>query len=182
MVTQCGLQLGPALFFAGIVNMIAGLSFAIPMVVQPMKAIAALAIAERMSEAQIIAAGIITGGVVLLLVFFGLIDRLHSVIPRSVVRGLQLALGLKLLLGGFWMVIGTQTLIGRDSILLGLVCLGIALLLWRSVRMPAALVIFVIGLASVAGADFNKNAILTGTAWHIPQLMDTTAWLLGICG
>ena len=179
MVTQCGLQLGPALFFAGIVNMIAGLSFAIPMVVQPMKAIAALAIAERMSEAQIIAAGIITGGVVLLLVFFGLIDRLHSVIPRSVVRGLQLALGLKLLLGGFWMVIGTQTLIGRDSILLGLVCLGIALLLWRSVRMPAALVIFVIGLASVAGADFNKNAILTGTAWHIPQLMDTTAWLEG---
>ncbi len=83
MVTQCVLQLGPALFFAGIVNMITGISFTIPIVVQPMKAIVAVAIAERMSQTEIIAAGIITGGVVLLLVIFGLIDRLHSVIPEA---------------------------------------------------------------------------------------------------
>jgi len=179
MVTQCGLQLGPALFFAGIVNMITGISFAIPIVVQPMKAIAAVAIAERMSQTEIIAAGIITGGVVLLLVISGLIDRLHSVIPRSVVRGLQLALGLKLLLVGFRMVVGTQTLFGRDSILLGFVCLSIALLLWRSVRIPAAIVIFGVGLVSLAEADINKIALLTGTAWRLPQLMDATAWLEG---
>ncbi len=83
MVTQCGLQLGPALLFAGIMNVITGLWFAIPMVVQPMKAIAAVAIAERLSEAQIIAAGIITGGAVLLLVLFGLIDGSVRSFPEA---------------------------------------------------------------------------------------------------
>ena len=46
MVNRCGLQLGPALFLAGAMNVITGLLFQIPMPVQPMKAIAVVAISE----------------------------------------------------------------------------------------------------------------------------------------
>ena len=99
MVNQCGLQLGPALLGAGLMNLVTGFAFRIPMPVQPMKAIATVAIAEGLSESQIIAAGIITGAVVLLLGATGWINWLNKVIPKNVVRGLQLALGLKLLNG-----------------------------------------------------------------------------------
>ena len=61
MVNRCGLQLEPALFLAGAMNIATGLLFQIPMPVQPMKAIAAVAIAEGLNEAQILAAGIICG-------------------------------------------------------------------------------------------------------------------------
>ena len=65
MVSQCGVQLGPALFCAGAMNITTGVLFRIPMAVQPMKAIAAVAIAEGLTEPQILAAGILTSIVVL---------------------------------------------------------------------------------------------------------------------
>ena len=59
----------------------------------------------------------------------GLIDWLNRTIPKSVVRGLQLALGLKLLTKGVGMVAGTGVLFGWDSIGLGVVCVLLVLLL-----------------------------------------------------
>jgi hypothetical protein len=180
MVTQCGLQLGPALLFAGVMNVITGYWSAIPLVIQPMKAIAAVAIAEHLSEAEIIAAGIITGAAVLLLLLVGLIDRLCAIIPRSVVRGLQLALGLKLIYSGFWMVAGTGTFWGGNGIALGLACLAIAVFLGQSARFPAALAIFLIGLAALAASGFGQATLSPALpAWHIPNLWDTAVWLDG---
>lgn len=46
MASQNGLNFATALFFAGLFNIITGLTFSIPMAVQPMKAIAAVAITE----------------------------------------------------------------------------------------------------------------------------------------
>src|ERR1041384_4517682 len=57
MSTQCGLNFAVALFFAGLFNVITGLIFSIPMAVQPMKAIAAIAITSNLSSSQILAAG-----------------------------------------------------------------------------------------------------------------------------
>jgi len=100
MVHKCGLQFGPSLLAAGLMNIVTGLAFGIPMPVQPMKAIATVAIAEGLNEAQILSAGIATGVIILILGLTGLVDRLNRAVPRAVVRGLQLALGLKLLTGG----------------------------------------------------------------------------------
>src|SRR5947207_336685 len=62
MSTTCGLNFAVALFFAGLFNVITGFMFSIPMAVQPMKAIAAIAITSKLSSSQILAAGIVTGG------------------------------------------------------------------------------------------------------------------------
>src|SRR5512136_2420183 len=59
-----GLDFTSALFFAGLFNIITGLTFSIPMAVQPMKAIAALAIAEHLRLGQILAAGIWTSAII----------------------------------------------------------------------------------------------------------------------
>ncbi len=181
MVTLCGLQLGPALFCAGLMNVGSGLAFGIPMPVQPMKAIAAVAIGEGLNESQILAAGMATSVVILLLAVTGLIDWLNRVIPRSVVRGLQLALGLKLLTKGIGMVAGTGLLIGWDSIGLGVLCSACILLLYFSARLPGALVVFVIGLVVLL---VSRPSLLAetrvGCSWHLPELLRWADWRVGI--
>ncbi len=180
MVNRCGLQLGPALLGAGLMNVVTGLVFRIPMPVQPMKAIAAVAIAEGLNEAQIIAAGMATGVVILFLAVTGLITWLSRVIPKSVVRGLQLALGLKLLTGGFRMIVGTEVLIGWDSIGLGVLCASLVLVLYFSSRIPGALVVFVVGLVALLAAEPTLlSQTRLGMSWHLPNLGSIDDWKLG---
>ena len=180
MVNRCGLQFGPALFCAGLMNLTTGLLFGIPMPVQPMKAIAAVAIGEGLNESQIMAAGIATGVVILVLAVTGLIEWLNRVIPKSVVRGLQLALGLKLLTKGVGMVAGTGMLIGWDSIGMGVVCAALVLLLYFSTRIPAALAVFGIGLIALL---VSQPAMLSqtrfGLTWTLPDLSSWDDWSAG---
>ena len=180
MVSQCGLQLVPSLIAAGLMNIVTGFAFGIPMPVQPMKAIAAVAIAEGLSESQILTAGITTGLVILILGLTGLVGWLDRAVPRSVVRGLQLALGLKLLTGGFGMVAHSGSWIGADSIGLGILCGVIVLTLYFSTRWPGALVVFVIGLVALlyAHPQFIR-ASAAGWSWHWPDLTHASDWATG---
>ena len=181
MVNVCGLQLGPALFFAGLMNLITGFVFGIPMPVQPMKAIATVAIAERMNEAQILTAGILTSAAVLLLALTGLVDRAQRVIPHSVIRGLQLSLGLTLIEVGFKSVANTHAWIGWDSIALGVISALLVLLLYFSARVPGALLVFCLGLTALLLA---KPSLLAGAhfgmAWHLPHLASGHTWTSGL--
>jgi len=52
MAAQNGLNFATSLFFAGMFNIITGLTFSIPMAVQPMKAIAAVALTEGLTAQQ----------------------------------------------------------------------------------------------------------------------------------
>ena len=146
MAAQNGLDFAASLFFAGLFNVVTGLIFSIPMAVQPMKAIAAVALTEGLTAAQICAAGATVSLLVLVLGLTGLVDWLNRAIPRPVVRGLQLALGLTLLMKGLQMIAQTNTWIGADSYLTGMVAAGIVVALAFSTRVPAALVLFGMGL------------------------------------
>lgn len=163
MASQNGLDFGAALFFSGLFNIVTGLTFAIPMAVQPMKAIAAVAITEGLTVGQILAAGASVSLVVLLLGLTGLIGWLNRVVPRSVVRGLQLALGLSLLMKGLQMVVGTHAWFAPDSYLTGAISAVIVLALVSSRVMPAAIVLFVGGLvlAAVMHPDVTKGLALS---------------------
>ena len=163
MASQNGLDFGAGLFFAGLFNLITGLVFPIPMAVQPMKAIAAVAITEHLPVAEIVAAGAIVSAVVLLLGVTRLIDWVNRVIPTAVVRGLQLALGLSLVMKALQMVAGTHALTGADSYLTGALAAIAAVILLRSDRIPAALVLFGAGLALAI--------------WKAPGSVHLTPWV-----
>ena len=79
-----GLDLGTTLIFTGLYNVASGALFGIPMPVQPMKAIAAVALAqEGINLAEVLAAGIFVSAVTLLLGVTRLItlfNRLHSLV------------------------------------------------------------------------------------------------------
>jgi len=146
MVSLNGLNIASALFFAGVFNIITGITFGIPMAVQPMKAIATVAISEGLTVNEILSAGIVTGLIIFLFGITGIIGLFNRVIPLSVVRGLQLGIGLQLLIKGFSMVLGTGHLFGYDSISVGIISGILVLLLFFSRRIPGAIVVFTLGL------------------------------------
>lgn len=146
MAAQNGLDFGASLFFAGLFNLVTGFIFTIPMAVQPMKAIATVAITSKLPVSQILAAGITVSLIILVLGVTGLINDLNRAIPKSVVRGLQLALGLSLLMKGLQMVTGTHTWVATDSYVTAAIAALVVLALFFSSRVPSALVLFAAGL------------------------------------
>ncbi|KAJ9168359.1 hypothetical protein P3X46_019895 [Hevea brasiliensis] len=90
------LNLGTTLIFTGMYNIVTGAIYGVPMPVQPMKSIAAVAISnkEEFGIPEVMAAGICTGGILLILGCTGLMQLVYRLIPLSVVRGIQLSQGL----------------------------------------------------------------------------------------
>lgn len=89
------LDLGTTLIFTGFYNAVTGLLYGVPMPVQPMKSIAAVAISTpTFGVPEIMAAGICTSAIVFLLGATRLMELAYWLIPLPVVRGIQLAQGL----------------------------------------------------------------------------------------
>ncbi|KAJ8640611.1 hypothetical protein MRB53_017305 [Persea americana] len=89
------LNLGTTLIFTGTYNILTGIIYGVPMPVQPMKAISAVAISSPdFSIPEIMTAGILTGGALFLLGVTGLMELAYNLIPLPVVRGVQLSQGL----------------------------------------------------------------------------------------
>jgi hypothetical protein len=174
MVNRSGLNFGHVLFFAGAMNFASGLIFGIPIPVQPMKSIAAVAIAEGLSENTILAAGIAAGIVLLILGLTGLIDVIHRYIPKAIVRGIQLAIGLKLLMKGTAMIIGVGSWLAADSIMTGVLCFLLILMTMNSSKFPSALVVMFAGVVLLFisnPAIFSKLSF----GWELPWLRDFSA-------
>lgn len=86
-----------ALFLmAGFFYIASAYYFKITMPVQPLKAMAAIAIATGLGYEVINAAGIVMGIILLLIAFSGLSAKLGNLFPVSVIRGIQLGLGMML--------------------------------------------------------------------------------------
>jgi sulfate permease, SulP family len=88
-----GLRPGPLLLMAGLLSLGAGLWFRIPMPVQPLKALTALAVAQQLPPEMIHAGGLLIGAVLVVLTATGLADRVASWFTKPVIRALQLAVG-----------------------------------------------------------------------------------------
>ncbi|CAL5210644.1 unnamed protein product [Lathyrus oleraceus] len=91
------LDLTTTLIFTSLYNIITGVFFGLPMPVQPMKSIAAVAISESppLTIPQISAAGLSVAAVLLVLGTTGLMSFLYRYLPLPVVRGVQLSQGLQ---------------------------------------------------------------------------------------
>jgi MFS superfamily sulfate permease-like transporter len=176
MSAQNGLDFATALFFAGLFQVVTGLLFSIPMAVQPMKAIAAVALVQGLSAKQIVAAGMSVSALILVLGLSGLIDWLDRAMPRPVVRGIQLALGLSLLMKGVQAIAGAAPGFAADSWLTGALAALLVLLLYDSARVPAALVLFLAGLAlALAGSPELLDRLGLGFTlphWSPPSWSD----------
>ncbi|KAI5283925.1 hypothetical protein KEM54_001725 [Ascosphaera aggregata] len=91
-------SLPATLVLSGLFNITTGVFFGIPLPVQPMKAVAAAAVANKFSQQEIAAAGIFVGGTVMIFSVTGLLKWFAGVVPIPVVKGIQFGAGLSLIL------------------------------------------------------------------------------------
>lgn len=189
MSTLNGLDFTASLFFAGVFSVLTACMFRTPMAVQPMKAIAAAAIAHGLTSSEIVLAGAMVSLVVLTLGVLNAIAIIQRIIPRAVVRGMQGALGVTLLLSAGTLALRGAGVADMSGVLIpsswtsseGLgITLGaliIAALTLRFHRFPAALVLFASGLALAAGSSSSAVAALA-PHWEIPAWNppDFAAW------
>ena len=95
LARQRSVLLAPALFWAGISNVLTGYKWDAPICVQPMKSISAVALSELWSAEKVTAAGITTGGLIFLIGITNLIEVINVIVPPHVVSGIQIGVGLR---------------------------------------------------------------------------------------
>jgi hypothetical protein len=83
------ISLSSTLVFSGLFNILTGLFFGIPLPVQPMKAIAAVALTNTFRNGQIAAAGIFVGACLFIFSVTGLLRWFSNIIQTPVVKGIQ---------------------------------------------------------------------------------------------
>ncbi|MFQ5867380.1 MAG: putative sulfate/molybdate transporter [bacterium] len=97
LVAINGLNPTVILLLVGLLYISCGLYYNLPIPVQPLKAVAAIAIASGLSASVISAAGILMGIILLFLAISGLANFLVRIFNRAIVRGIQLGVGLMLI-------------------------------------------------------------------------------------
>jgi MFS superfamily sulfate permease-like transporter len=126
----------------GLANMATGLAYRLPMPIEPMKVLAVVAISQAWSPSLVSASALGMGIVWLVLAMTGIMGWIARVTPRSVVRGIQIALGLLLAIPAFKML--------STGWLLGLVSVAVVLLFRKSRYTPAAVVLMLLGIVIMA--------------------------------
>ncbi|KAG0358764.1 hypothetical protein BGZ54_010297 [Gamsiella multidivaricata] len=145
-------DLSASLIFGGLWNIITGLTFRMPMCVQPMKSIAAIALTNHMSIGSVMSAGM---GVSAVVMFLGLTRTIYLVqkyTPMSVIRGIQL--GTAISFGGKAADLVKQAKsFGGESWTWDnnyewacFAFIVVFIFYYRSKRIPTAMILFVIGL------------------------------------
>ena len=112
LITVNGLPATSVFFGVGVAYVLTGLVYRLPLPIQPLKAVAAIAIAEGLSGSTVVAAGWLMGLLLLLLAATGAARWLTRLFTRPVIRGIQLGLGLMLVRSGLSLVSRAQIVPG----------------------------------------------------------------------
>ena len=154
-----GLNATSVLLGVGLFYIFSGLYYRLPMPVQPLKAMSAIAISMGVSASAIGAAGLLMGVILLFLSFTRLITFVVKLFPRPVVRGIQLSVGLILLRKGIELAFSQEIFIGGASyftgmsqfplgIVLAVLAIAIFFLFRQSRRFPSSLALLIFGLGA----------------------------------
>lgn len=140
-IVVCGLNPAGFLVMMGAANIATGLIYRLPMPLQPMKVLAVMAIAQQWSPSMVYASGFAMGIIWFLFAITGVMGWVPKITPHSVVRGIQVALGLLLAIEAFKML-STWWIIGLASII-------IVLVLRENRHAPAAIVLIVLAISII---------------------------------
>ncbi len=144
-VTYSGMKPGPILLAFGLFYVYSGLIYRLPMPVEPLKVVGAIAITGSLSHGEIVGAGLFVGLFFLLIGVTGVVSYLEKIFPLSLIRGVQLGLALLLLYKGGVYVI-QDLYVGALAVMLAAVSI-----LWnrrfKDFYLPGALIVLAIGIA-----------------------------------
>src|SRR3989475_11169660 len=153
------------LIMFGAMQILTGLAYRMPMPVQPLKAMAAIVIAQQTAPEILYGAGIAIGLTMLILAASGALTWLARIVPKSVVRGIQFGLGLQLASISLQNYVRAESMTGY---LLAGVAFVIVVLLLGNRRLPAALPVVALGLA-IAAYRLDPSSLAASVGLHLPS-------------
>lgn len=141
MILAAGLHAPSVLIVFGLMQIITGIVYRMPMPVQPLKAMATIVITQKVAGTVLLGAGLAIGFVMLILSLTGILDKLTQIVPKVVIRGIQMGLGLSLCALAFIEYIASDGYLGYGIAFCAFV---IIIYFMDNKKSPASL--FVIGL------------------------------------
>ncbi len=160
VILAAKLDASSALMVFGGMQILTALFYQMPMPVQPLKAMAALVISQKLDAEILFGAGLAIGAVMLLLSLSGALTWLGRAIPKAVVRGIQFGLGLQLSLLALKDYVPSE---GIQGYALAAIALVITLFLLGNRKYPASLFVIALGIgyAAIVHSDalFQPHAL-----------------------
>lgn len=166
MILAIGLDAASVFIIFGLLQLVTGVLYRLPMPVQPLKAMAVLVITEKIGGDVLYGAGLAIGAIMLLLTLTGGLAVFVRIVPLAAVRGIQFGLGLSL-----------ATLALRDYVqadgVEGFVLAGagfaLMLALLGNRRVPGGLVVILLGVIFALAFRVNLQELSQGVAFALPQ-------------
>ena len=167
-MTVAGLAPAGVLVGFGAFLITTGLAFGVPLAVQPMKAVSAILLTGGLGPGELVAAGLVTGAVLLALGATGAIGRIARIVPKSVAAGLQLGLGLTMA----WL--GLK--LAGETPWLGALALVALLGLMRLPRVPAAPLALVLAFGVAWAMGLTAPPALPVFSFALPGIHLPGTW------
>jgi len=170
-IAVCGLNPAGLLIMMGLANVITGVVYKLPMPIEPMKVLAVMAIAQQWTPSMVYASGFAMGVIWLLFSVTGIMNWIANYTPKSIIRGIQIALGCLLAIEAVKMI--------SSWWLLGVVSIVIVLVLRQSRYAPAAIVLMILGVVIVAvkgqfpEAGFQGISLPPLTGFSLKEVWET---------
>ncbi len=178
MIAAAHLDATSVLVVFGALQVVTGLVYKMPMPVQPLKAVAAIVIAQQVGADVVYGGGLAIGVLMLLLVVTGSLDWLARIVPKVVVRGIQCGLGLQL---GRLAVADYVPSGGMAGYALAAVAFVIVVALLGNRRTPPAPIVLALGALFalfVSGASAPAVAAL-GVHLPVPHMPNVATVMSG---
>ncbi len=174
MILAARLDACSVLVMYGLMQIFTGLIYQRPMPVQPLKAVAALVITQKLAAGTLYGGGLAIGAIMLILTLSGLLDVIARHIPKMIVRGIQLGLGMSLGLLALKEYLPKDGAIGY---VLGVIALILIFWLLPNKRFPAALAVIVLGVIyafmfKLKWMDLNNAFGFSLPSVHLPNWSD----------
>lgn len=174
MVVACKLDPASSFLMFGILQIMTGIAYGIPMPVQPLKAMAVLMISQKLSGNMLYGAGLSIGIIMLILTVTNVLQFIVKYVPKSVVRGIQFGLGLSLASLALKDYIPSSGAVGYLLAGIGFI---LTIILIGNKKFPPAIFVVLIGIiyAGFFSVDFLKlfeNFGIRLPKFHIPQQAD----------
>ena len=156
LIVTNGLSPTAVLLPAGLLYVVAGLVYQLPVPVQPLKAFGAIAIAQGLGADEIAAGALLMGAIFVVLGGTRLLDLAARAFPRPVIRGVQLVVGLLFLKIAWGLVTDPPAAFAEDAlstnVAIGLAAVALAAALAFK-RYSVSLVLVAIGVAVVVAKE-----------------------------
>ncbi|KAJ2706736.1 hypothetical protein FB645_001340 [Coemansia sp. IMI 203386] len=151
LTVQGSASLTSSLFFGGLWNIATGFFYGIPMCVQPMKSIAAIALTKEFTPGELAGAGLGVSAIVFFLGVSRLLWLVTRFVPLPVVKGLQLGTSFQLCKKGVDLVKKNASfwgsgLLWSDNLWWACSSFLLVLFVYERRRVPVALLIFMVGV------------------------------------